>query len=212
MKKRFLKSALSLLLLAAMLVTAVSCQAENEAEVLSLAKELLSASVGVNEMYMGEGILHDENGRRIGAYYEALPASLEKYGVSSLADIQAAAARVYSSVVCAQLQSSVLTAIQVDGQLVSPKRYYDLEEKDKNLLMVASTYEPLGVGTNGFEDCRVLYARGGRAEISVTVLSYYEDKPVQRTENVILRLVKENGEWRLDDLSLRFYDKTLLED
>ncbi len=212
MKKRWIARGLLLVMLVSLFFTAVSCTKEDEAAVLREAEALLAASVSVNELYLGEGIKHDENGRHIGAYYEALPESLAKYGVAKLADVQAAAARVYSSVICAQLQSSVLTALQVDGQLVSPKRYYDLEEKDKTLLMVATTYEPLGVGTNTFENCRVLWAKGGKAEISVTVLSHYADKPVQRKENVSLLLVKENGEWRLDDLSLQFYDTTLLEE
>ena len=211
MKKRWIARVLLCILLLSLSFSAVSCANEDEAKVLKEAEALLDAAFTVNEIYLGSGIAHNENGRYIGSYYEADKESLEKYGVETLSDIQAKAAAVYSMAVCAQLQSTVLTALQVDGQLISPKRYYDLEEKGKTLLMVASTYEPLGVGTNSYENCRVLWAKNGKAEISLTMYSHYEDNPVQSKENLVLSLVKENGAWRLDDLAVRFYDTYLLE-
>lgn len=212
MTKRWIALGLLLVLLFSLALTATSCAKEDEAAVLEEAKRLLSASFTVNDMYLGEGIAYNEAGKKVGAYYEADAASLEAYGVATLSDIQAAARAVYSLAVCAQLQSTVLTAIQVDGMLVSPKRYYDLADKDKTLLMVATGYEPLGVGTTTFEDCRLLWVRGDEAEISVTLLSHYGEHPMQKKENVTLLLVKEENGWRLDDLSVLFYDTTLIEE
>ncbi|MBP3436437.1 MAG: hypothetical protein J6K61_00820 [Clostridia bacterium] len=208
MKKRWQTALCLFLLFASLFLSFTSCQRETDQEVLAQAQALLPLSFLVNEMYLGEGIEWDEEGKKIGSYYEAKASSLSHFGVTGLSDIRAKAEAVYSEGVCAQLYSIVLNPLLVDGALVSPKRYYETEgEKEgERLLMVATNYEPIGVGKNTYEDCRLVWCRGKEAEISVKLSVSYKEHPVQTEENATFRLIKENGVWKLDSITVKYYD------
>ena len=194
------------LLLLFVLVTSFSgCAAESDEALLETAKELLSASILVNEMLFGEGIDYCEDGYGTGGYKQAKEESLAAFGVKSVADIRAKVAAVYSISACDWINTVVLSPVKTDNLVLSYSRYYDSTVPDGEggeipVLMVKKDYEPYQVGTPRYENVRLVSHARTRAEIAVDIV-VEKDGEVTSYDGVALTMRKEDGVWKFDTLT-----------
>ena len=169
---------LSLILAVLCLFSLNSCSPEeSEEELLSIAKSLTEASVSVNEMVFGEGILALAEGYKVGAYTEADPASLQKFGVSTMADIRAKIAEVYASSTVLWIESTVFSSVKQDGQVITYTRYYDgtkmVGAEEIPVFMVKENYEPFMTGEVSYFGYKILKAKKNEVTFTVDIDNLY---------------------------------------
>lgn len=178
-----------------------------EQEQLALIEEvkgLLSLSAKVNSLTLGEGISAKEGGYSSGGYTEAELASLEKYSVSNVKDIQQLIRQVYTEDVAVWLEAKLFAPQTVDGVVLTPTRYYEAETSEsfgnRQVLMVNTNYEPLLVGDVVYENVRLSACSSMNATVLVDAL-VTKDGKTQHTKDVSLTLVKQDGVWRFQDMT-----------
>ncbi len=179
-----------------------SCAAdESEEELLTIAQALTESSVLVNELIFGEGILSLEDGYSISSYSEADPIYLEKYGVSSLADIEAKISSVYAAATASWIKTTVLSSVKQDGQVLTYARYYDgtktVNEEEVPVLMVKNNHERMMYGTPSYSNYKIVKSR--KEEVIFTVdITVSDGETVKNFKESKITMRKENDVWRLD--------------
>lgn len=198
-KIRFFAFLLSLVFL---LLSFAACSAkESEEELLSIAKSLTEASVSVNEMTFGEGILPLKDGYSISSYTEADPESLAAYGVSNLADIKSKIRSVYAYSTAAWIETTTLSSVKQDGQVLTYTRYYDDSKLDgaqsTPVLMVKDNYEPLVKGKASYSNYKLVKIK--KSEVVFTVdITVKDGETVKEFPASSVTMRKEDGKWLLD--------------
>lgn len=203
--KRFHSLCLTFLLIFASVTSLVSCgPAESEAELVAIAGELCEKSIMVNELCFGEGILAEEEGYKSGAYRAAAAASMEKYGVKNLAEIEARVGEVYSLTVTSWIKNTIFTSGKSDNGVLNYARYFDSTADAYIGLMVKEDYEPTVIGKASYSDFVLKETGAKTVSFTVTVTVTHEGKSVT-VPNTELTMCKEDGVWRLDTPSYATY-------
>lgn len=206
MKRVLCKSAVFLLSILLLLPMLFACGGESDEVILAEAKTLLAKSAVVNALCFGEGLAPvAEGGFSSGGYTEADAASLEKYGVASVADIRALASAVYSVAAIDQLEQIIFVPVQSEGGFASYRRYYDAQDGERAVLMVKREYTPVARGEVRYENIRVAENGRNRAKILVDItVTDGERSRTLKDESFSLR--REEGGWRLDTLTYASVD------
>ena len=193
------------LLIFASLIGLSACgPVESEEELLAQAKELCEKSKAVNELCFGAGILTEEEGYKLGAYRAASKASLEQYGVNSIAEIEARVGEVYSLTVTSWIKNTVFTSGKSDSGVLNYARYYDSTEDAYQGLMVKEDYEPTVKGVCTYSDYVLTEQSRNSVTFTVTVTVTYEGRSIT-IPSTKLTMCKEEGVWRLDTPSYATY-------
>lgn len=152
MKKSLLRatalllSALTLILSVAPLV---SCgfSDEEEAEFLSIAREQITLSETLNEIYFGAGIPHDPDHKGVGVYYYADEEYLKDAGFSNIKELKDLTATVFSEEYCNIIYQSAFEGVN-DENFIVYARYSNSEtlsdtSADRTAqILVNTSYEP----------------------------------------------------------------------
>ena len=179
----------------------------DEAVVKAAAIELLTEAAKLNEIYYGNGIdFLDKSQHNISVYNEADPASLDKYGITTVDDIKQKTFAVFSS---SQCNSMFKGAFMGQGTSSMSRYYQKYDDKTGNpvCIMVNSNYEQLMVGEN-FYDFSTLKVIGSEREfvyITIDVNVIYGEKTQKHT--LTIRLLEESAGWRIASTSFASYNE-----
>ena len=204
-----IKRIISLLLSTIVFVSVLtSCGGEetikyDEAEVIEAASDLIYKSQEFNDIFWGKGLNYIEGSEYDnGIYSPAEP--LTKY--TSLAEITAAAQKVFSSGYMTTVKLSVLSAQFGDTGVDGYSRYY--QEDANEPIMVRTDYSPVLVDENAFlyETLTVVGAEGQTVilTISLKVTRGETSQVIDRR----IRLVYEDG-WKLDSHTFANFNENL---
>ena len=172
------------------------------------AKDLIEKSIPINEILFGKGLDFEEEGGT-GIYKMATEEALSKYGVSSVEDIKARAAEVYSSGYMGTVNSSdIFNSVSDEGVIRFYTRYYNAEGggifvNSEYSYALKNTYEYLS-------DPVALRSEGDVVIVSVSVKASYigsDKNEKSRTFDKEIKLVEENGQWKLHSSSYIVYNE-----
>ena len=182
----------------------------DEAVVKAAAIELLTEAAKLNEIYYGNGIDYlDESQHNISIYCEANPASLDKYGITTVDDIKQKTFAVFSSSQCDSMFKGAFSGSYSQG-LSNMSRYYqkyDDKTGEPLCIMVHSEYEQLMIGENVY-DFNTLKVTGSKREfvyITIDVNVIYGEKTQKHT--LTIRLLEESAGWRIASTSFASYNE-----
>ena len=177
----------------------------NAQEVEDAAKELIEKSLPLNEILFGKGLEFDIEDEGKGIYKKATENSLEKYGISSVADIKEKISEVFSSkYIEKKLEGTDIFGSGTDGENIKfYARYFDeIDENGNTYVYVNSIYEydlkneyeyisePRATGSIG--DLVVV-----KATVRATMYSAEGEAPKTKDIDHEIRLIEENGKWLL---------------
>ena len=199
MSTKFIKTVALLLTLVVIFGAFAGCTRETDETLLLSAQSLLDKSAPLNAVLFGSGILPKEGGNTSGAYTEADEGSLAAYGISSVTELRARMAEVYSAFTCDYIESVVLAPVRDGGSVISYRRYYDGMENDRAVLMVYRDFGAIAADRVSYGNLRIVSHSRSRAEILTDVTVYDGDTAVVQ-KDVSLLLRYEDG-WRLDTVS-----------
>ena len=204
--KGALKRALSLVLLVLMLfscLTLTSCNRKyDEQEVLAAAEKLLKNAETLNFVYYGSGIKYydtDTSSR----YKVANTNHLDELGFHTLDELMDLTEETFSVRYANNIYSTILSALYDETVLVSPKRYYQEYDSEKNEykdIMVYSNYPYMLKSTIEY-DYSTLRVEGSKKEkvnLLIDVKVTNENGESQNT-TVTISLVEEENGWRIDN-------------
>ena len=197
-------------------VTISSCQKNeieyDEAEVLSEAERLLRSAQIVNSIFYGDGIHYVEGLNQNGIYCEADYTHLYSFGLRTLTDMKKLCLETYSESMSYMIFAAT-TDVSNDGSgkyLVS--RYYAPSEAPDRL-MVNTGYKKIfdDKMTYDYSTLKIEGATGEKIKLTVTALlnSTDESKTEQQSVTINVFLVKENGEYRIDNFVFANYNDAL---
>ena len=211
-----MKKIISILLVLISLLTLISCgdREYDENEVKAAAKDLISASAILNEIFWGDGIPHSDNKNTSnGIYYEAIYSYHHNLGFENINQLKAEAAKVFSNGYCSNIYSTILDGTQDGGDAIILCRYYqkysDAEGKIPEAIMVNSTWTKLLVGDVEYDLDSIKVIGSEEETVYVTLnatvkLSGYEPQ----TREIRVSLIEEEDGWRLDSPTYLNYDTT----
>lgn len=116
MKKGITLRAIALLLLIILPILSLpSCSLDDEDAFLAAARDLITRSVELNEIYFGEGIEYDSELGGIGIYYYATDEYLERVGISTVDDLKEITREVFSEEYCRIIFQSAFEGINYNA-------------------------------------------------------------------------------------------------
>ena len=208
-----MRKIIALVLISVTLISLVSCERDreyDEKEVLDATRELLSASVPLNEIYFGKGLDFLADGES-GIYKVASSESLEKYGISTIEDIKTKTLLVFSDSIAETMFNSVFSSISDDDVIVYYSRYYQAYDDENNPtdIMVNSEYEYFLTGSISYdlESISVLDVEGEVIKLGVTADVSSESGKV-KTMSLTIRIIEEEDGWRLKSPSYAVYNES----
>lgn len=186
---------------AAVIVLLAGCSNSSftDEEIRAAAVDLITESIGVNEIYFGKGLAAvEEDSDEASAFAKEIKTSAtllqylpvdESAGYDSIDSIKKATEKVYSQSYCAYLYEMAFTGISSDGAAASYARYM---ESEGGILAVRREFTAIDTRTYS-EDIRIVSKSGNSAVVEAQ--SYVDGK-----EDVLVKvqMVYENGAWRLD--------------
>ena len=208
--KRILTLLLALILLAGSALGLASCSASESAPELDTVYDrlvqVIEASHEVNVLLFGAGLpvypRGDAEDELVHRYYgvadngQQFVTPYAKY--TSIAEMQAAIAAVYSTEYRESLYESLFTGYAADEMsVVMPARF----SEDDRFLYMSKYVDPLVDGVRVYDYASmeiVSYSHSSRLRVSIN--SYTEDRP-EEWKRVYLSFVYENGDWYLDSPS-----------
>ena len=208
--KRILTLLLAVLMLAGSVMGLASCSASEPApdidQVYDRLVQVIEASHEVNVLLFGAGLpvypRGDAEDELVHRYYgvadngQQFVTPYAKY--TSIAEMQAAIAAVYSTEYRESLYESLFTGFAADEMsVVMPARF----SEDERFLYMSKYVDPLVDGVRVYDYASmeiVSYSHSSRLRVSVN--SYTEDRP-EEWKRVYLSFVYENGDWYLDSPS-----------
>ena len=197
-------------MLAGSAVGLASCSASEPApdidQVYDRLVQVIEASHEVNVLLFGAGLpvypRGDAEDELVHRYYgvadngQQFVTPYAKY--TSIAEMQAAIAAVYSTEYRESLYESLFTGFAADEMsVVMPARF----SEDERFLYMSKYVDPLvdGVRVYDYASMEIIsYSHSSRLRVSVN--SYTEDRP-EEWKRVYLSFVYENGDWYLDSPS-----------
>ena len=192
----------ALLLALILMFTLTSCEKDreyDEAEVLRATADLIERAKPINEIFYGKGLSFTEEGA-IGAYKPATPASLTRYGISTIDDLKALTRSVYSSKTSEGIFAAVLSPTYSGDSIVNYARYYQAVDDDGNptTIMVRSNYEHFGSTNMVYHDgMTVKDVEGEVIIVSVPVTLTRESDGKVKNTTIDVKLIEEADGWRL---------------
>ena len=146
-----MKRIFSLILILTLLLTSlISCgdREYDENEVREAAKELISASALLNDIYFGNGIpYHEDKNTADGVYYEAIYAYHSKMGFNTISELRELTAKTFSDDFCDYLFEIAMNNIEDGDKAILLSRYYQkfstADLKTPEAIMVNSTWKPI---------------------------------------------------------------------
>ncbi len=219
MMKYALKITAILLLIALLPLSLISCDRKyDEAEVKAAARELITASISLNDIYYGEGVRFLEySEKNIGVYFEADPAHLLELGFSTIPELKTKTKEVFSKAHAERMFAGSLSGTFTPNGSSTLARYYQQYTEggapdyviEPDYIMVYSEYENMLKGdvTYDLDNLTVLGAEGDIVYVSVNVSIIYEGK----TQNTSIKigLFEEEAGWRLDSPTYVSYSEYL---
>ena len=195
------KRIIATLLIALSLFSLFSCERDreyDEEQVLSATRELIDKSYKLNELLWGKGLSFSDEG--IGIYKLATEESLSEYGISTLEDIKNMAREVFSTMYSGIVfNSDVFTSVKIDDVIKSYARYYQkYDENDEPAgIMVRSDYEYELKGSYEYADALSVIDVEGEIIVVRALATATSENDKTKTFEVDLRLIEEEGGWRL---------------
>ena len=203
----------SLTLISVLLLSMFSCEKDrkyDEAEVLAAARELISNSIPLNEIYYGAGFDFEDDGKS-GIYKSATAESLEKYGVSTIDDIKAKTLEVFCDSVAESMFSAAFSSITDDDVIVYYSRYYQAYDENKNPtgIMVNSAYEYFLTGdiSYDYDSLTVIDVEGEVIKLGINADVSSKTGKV-KTMSLTIRIIEEDDGWRLKSPSYAVYNES----
>lgn len=206
-----MKKTVAVLFLAALCLSMLcGCAKLNTDGLLEAAPDLIRRAHALNEIYYGEGIPYDRQATPIGNYYPADKLYLSEQGFSTIDELKAKTARVFSFDYCQSIYTSTLSGLAAEGSGYIYARYSSsqaqaLRDEDETILVLSTaenklahrisiTYDYAGVrlGEVGRNYAMVILP-------TVTLLYADEDHPenYEVREDMAIKFVYEDG-WRID--------------
>ena len=219
MMKKLLKMTAILLIIAVLPLSLISCDRKyDEEEVRAAAKELITASLPLNEIYYGEGIRYLEySEKNVGVYFEADPAHLLELGFSTLPELKTKTKAVFSEAHSERMFGGSLSGTFMPNGSSTLARYYQEYTKggapdyviEPDYIMVYSEYENMLKGdvTYDLDNLTVLGAKGEVVYVIVSVSITYEGKT--QDTSIEIGLFEEEKGWRLNSPTYVSYNEYL---
>jgi len=219
---RICKYLFTLILTAAIILSAVGCGGDegvknreyDEIEVKSAARELIAASILLNEIYWGKGIpCHDDLNLASGNYYPADEDYLENIGIKTLEDLKNLTRGTFSKEMSEWVFSSVLTSVSDGSFIAGTARYgqkWGGERGDEpEYILVYKDYDYLLSGRVEYhlERLSVIGSEGEIVKVKVPATVYGEGEGEFMDSTLEISLIEEEGGWRLDSPTyLKYYN------
>ncbi|MBR2965798.1 MAG: hypothetical protein IKC34_04545 [Clostridia bacterium] len=219
MMKNLLKLTAILLIIAALPLSLISCDRKyDEEEVKAAAKELIAASIPLNDIYYGEGVRYLEySERNVGVYFEADPAHLIELGFSTLSDLKTITKKVFSEAHSERMFAGSFSGTFTQNGSSTLARYYQQYTEGgapdyvikPDYIMVYSEYENMlkGEATYDLDGITVKGSKGQLVYVTVGVEIVYGEK-TQKTTLEIALFEEETG-WRLNSPTYASYNEYL---
>lgn len=219
MIKRLLKITAVLLIIAALPLSLISCDRKyDEAEVKAAARELIAASIPLNEIYYGEGIKaleHSQNNN--GVYFEADPAHLLELGFSSLSELKTKTKAVFSEAHSERMFNGSFSGTFTQNGSSTLARYYQKYKEGgppdyamvPEYIMVYSEYEDMlkGEAAYDLDSITVIGSKRELVYVTVNVEIIYGEKTQDTTLEIAL--FEEESGWRLNSPTYASYNEYL---
>lgn len=210
-----MKKIISAFLLLSLVFTLFSCGkiTYNEEDVKSAARELISKSATLDEIFWGAGISYIEDlNYSSGSYYMASALSLMEYGIDTIYDIETLAFETFSIKYATSSLNSVLGSIKDSESVYVLARYYqkysDAAETIPECIMVNSKYVPLLTDKVEylFDTIEVMGSDSKYIYISIEVDVSRGEKTERKTLSI--SLVVEDGKYKIDTPTYTTYTAT----
>ena len=210
-----MKKIISAFLLISIIFTLFSCGKieYDEETVKDAARELISKSATLDEIFWGAGISYNEDlNYSSGSYYMASTLSLLEYGIDTIYDIEALAFETFSKKYATSSLNSVLASAGDGENIYVLARYYqkysDAEQIIPECIMVNSEYVPLLTDKVEYlyDTVKVLYSDNKYIYISIDVDVSRGEKTQRKTLSV--SLVIEDGKYKIDTPTYTTYTAT----
>ena len=200
-----MKKITALILSLVFLVTLfTSCDRDyDENEVKAAAEKLIAESVLFNDIFWGEGLPHyEDKNYSDGEYYAAIEAYYYNLGFTNIAELKAAAEKVFSTEYMSLISSTIFSEIYDGNEMVHTSRYYQrysaadgvtpeaimVNVNWKNLLNGEVTYDYSSLTVTHSED-EIVYVT-----INATVKL---DDLAPKTKTIEIGLIEEEAGWRV---------------
>ena len=214
---RGIKAFFALLLTLTLSLSLISCNKTrdrdyDEGEVKAAARELIEASILLNEIYYGEGIpiAPGENTVTQGNYKEADLNYLHEHGIVNLKSLREKTTAVFSEELSEQIFATVLESIREDGVVRSYVRYFEKVVQNGMYLMVDTQATVYFTGEREYlyDTMTVLGAEGEHVRVSLTV-KVEDEEGVFHDMPLTVSLIEEKSGWRLDSPTYMKYSEYL---
>ena len=209
-----------LLLLAMLVPMTLSCATLDTTGLLEAAPALIERAAMLNEVFYGEGIPFDRSVTDYGSYYPAEREFLEENGFSTVAELRAVTAEVFSAEYAALIAATSLSGFTAEGttdyiyaRYASSQAENLRDERETILVYGNSPYltHPIGRSTYDMSTLRIDYVGTDYAIVVLSVTTVTKDLPPEGTEpdpdatptyttktaDMEIKFVYENG-WRID--------------
>ncbi len=215
--KKTLKIIALMLVISLLPLSFVSCnRSYDEAEVISAAGKLISASETLNEIYYGEGIgWLDNSEKNNGIYCEADPTELNRYGFKTIAELKELTKEVFSVAHAERMFEGSFSGVFMQDGSSTKARYYQkfidssdpIERTKPDCIMVCSEVEGLikGEAIYDLSTLAVSHVKGQVVYVTLDVSVSYEGKTQKQTLEV--GLFEEEAGWRLDSPTYAGYNE-----
>ena len=118
MKNHLIRALALLLATLTLALPLVSCGLEDETAFISTARELISRSATLNEIYFGAGIKYDPERKGVGNYYYADEEYMKTAGFTNIKELKEKTAEVFSEEYCNIIYQSAFEGIKDDNSIV----------------------------------------------------------------------------------------------
>ena len=213
-----MKKLIALILAVASVFSLAACdRSYDEGEVLSVAAELIDASVVLNEIFYGNGLPYNQSESSAnGAYYEASVYYLQNVGISTVEDMKSRARLVFSKAYCEQIFGTVLSPVTDSDYILAMARYYQATDSltgEPTAIMVYSKATPILTDEMEYDyDSLVCEgSRGERVYVKIAVSVKDSESGEYHTVYRSIALIEEDEGWRIDSPSYAQYSPELSE-
>lgn len=190
---------LSFVLAVIMVLSLASCgvSKENKEEIINAAKELITASYEINEIYFGKGLKTTGKEVLVHTEFEYVD---ESTGYTNIQTLKDATAKVYTEDYCNDyLYVMAFEGIKSADNEESAISYPRFREDTKGKLCQIKSVKEDGAEltrTYDFDSIKVeSYVRG---VATIKIMSLVDGKADENTGEITLKLVKQADGWRLD--------------
>ena len=159
-----------LLLLAMLVPMTLSCATLDTTGLLEAAPALIERAAMLNEVFYGEGIPFDRSVTDYGSYYPAEREFLEENGFSTVAELRAVTAEVFSAEYAALIAATSLSGFTAEGttdyiyaRYASSQAENLRDERETILVYGNSPYLTHPIGRSTYvQSAKIDYSRGYR--------------------------------------------------